>query len=491
MEIIIKKGDTLYKLIDQIRNSPEGDVTIKGQDESKILSPQTNRSFLAEVATGYGKNLQIETETQRKSDGDPRRNPQDIKAYNIKPAQQDEEASSIKSALKIVGIFVIFCAALVAIAAFWYFVPSGQVNIILNSETLVKNIEITVDPKAVGADPTKKTIPGVELAITKSERKTTPATGKTTTGEKAKGKVTILNKTDNDKTFDSRTIFILDDNSNLKYLLTEDIKVSKRTVTSSSTTTETVTYGSAEGEIMADKIGKDYNLDIGKSFEIEDQEKTKFTASNDKEKIKGGSSEEVKAVAKEDIDKISSEMEEAIKTSLENELKGKLVGDQEIPSGGFTYAIIEQTYDKKIGDPAEVLVLDETAKAEAIVYSKNHLKEILAPIIKDTIPDRYSLFETDSELEISDAIAQKTVVSETGSKTMPLQVKVKSYIIPKIDADKIRNSLLGQSLPDADSYLLGISGISSFDLSVTPQFPGPFNSMPHVASHLKINLSHN
>jgi hypothetical protein len=487
MELTINKKASFYKIVRYILARSESEIAIKTPSDIKQLQPLLNRRILVGITEKFGKSVQIDLEkcptaTPTKKDNLPEKN---------SDFEEEGEAGSIKAALKVLGVIGGIFFVLALLGAFWYIAPRGEVKLVLYSEPLVKNIEITVDPKSNGVNAEGKVIPGVEISVTKSERKIAPATGKTTVGEKASGEVTIFNKTDSDKIFDKGTILYLERKKDNKYKLMDEVKVPKRTVTATSATSETVTFGSSKVRIFADKIGAEYNVEKGENFGFEDEDNSKYTCSNDNEKIKGGESKEVTAVSKEDIDKISQEMEETIIKALKDEIKNKLVSGQEFAEGSFSFTTVEQTYDKKIGEEAENIGLDQTAKAEAIVYSSEHLKTVVISIIKETIPDKYSLFGDSSPIELSNAIAQRPIVSDTGSRKMPLQIKVKSYIAQKVDSESIRNALLGQSIGSADKYLSEIKGLSSYSILVRPQFPGPLNSMPHIASQLKITVEHN
>ncbi|MFH2109027.1 MAG: hypothetical protein ABII16_01020, partial [Patescibacteria group bacterium] len=210
---------------------------------------------------------------------------------------------------------------------------------------------------------------------------------------------------------------------------------------------------------------------------------------NDKERIDKGESHEAKAVSKEDVDLVISQMDNSIKSSATDALREKLVGDQVIPDGAVAIATIEQTFDKKVGEQSDLLVLDQTVKATVTVYSKSHLTEIVAPILKGAIPDKFSLYETDNQLEISDGIFLNYSAS-AGTQKMNLQVKVKSFIIPKLDTEKTRDAITGQPIPAVKDYLDNLPGIASYQIEIWPPLPNFARTMPHVTNRIELTVGH-
>ena len=488
MEIPISQSDSLFNIAEKIRSCHNSEVRLVGTTNELLI--KTNQVFLTEYAKKFNQSLLFEQTTQPTTKNNAKET-----SLVLDQEELETEKKSLSFSLKIlIPIFLVFLS-LVALFAMWWFVPKAKVNVVLNSEVLVKNIEVTVDPKASGVDITNKIIPGVELAVVKSERKTTPTTGKITIGEKARGNVTITNKTTNDKSFDAGTLLVLENDDKKKYVLTEDVEISKKTTTETPRTDgvagviTTETFGTKETKIEAVEVGAQYNLDKNTVFLIDDEKKENILVTNDKEKIDKGESHEVKAIAKEDIDTVVSLMDNSIKSSATDAIREKLVGDQVIPDGATSIATIEQTFDKKIGDQADILVLDQTVEATVTVYAKSHLKEIVSPILKATIPDKFSLYETDSQLEISDGIFLSYIES-AGPKKMNLQVKVKSFIIPKLDTEKTLNDITGQSVASVENYLDNLPGLASYQMEVWPPLPTFARTLPHVTSRIILTVGH-
>lgn len=484
MEIEPEEKQTIYKIFQKIKEASDKEVYLNFKNQTARFFLSTDISFLVSLAESIGKSLIINSNYQAPhldKDTTPLTTPdKQIHKSLIK------NKMSLALALKIIGVVFATFTTFLGLFAIWYFIPKAEVSLTLNSESLVKSVEITIDPKATGVDTVSKIIPGSNLSVTRTERKALETTGETVVGEKARGKITFINKTDKDKEISSGTVLTLDSDSKLKYTLMEDVKIPKRV----DVTPTTIEAGKVEGKIEALEFGDKYNQGKDKMFTIENENKSNYLAQNDKEELKGGESSKVKAVAREDVEKISEELEVTIKKSLEDDLKNKLVEGQDIAKGSITIAIVEQIFDKKIGESGENLTLEETAKAETIAFSKSHLKEVLASSIKEAVPEKYLSFETDPEIEIGEALAQKTITTESGSKKLIIQVKVKSYIVPKVDTANLTKMITGQRILEAEKIIEQISGVSSYEILVTPQMPSPVMTLPHLEKRITIITKH-
>lgn len=196
------------------------------------------------------------------------------------------------------GVIALLLFGIVLISgggAYWWlnFLPRAEVVLTLKPIPMVKELSLSASTKKSEIDIENNIIPGTKVSVEVEGEKSTPATGKATVGEKAKGTVTFMNCTDEDKTFPAGTLLKVE-GTDLSYKIDSDVtdvpKISG------------ATCGTKTGAVTAVEIGKSYNKGEGTEFDFLSGLNEPYYNSyiDTDQSITGGSSEEITVVSSAD-----------------------------------------------------------------------------------------------------------------------------------------------------------------------------------------------
>jgi len=385
------------------------------------------------------------------------------------------------------GLAALLLLLLGGIVLSYWRVPRATVRLKVRSEELVKSLEVMASPSAQAIDFDRRIIPAVTIVVEEKGEKSGETTGKKTVGEKAKGKVTIYNRTDAAKTFGAGTAVNFskvegDNIKTLKFKLEEEATVPAQTSTISA---ETRVYISGKAEnvpVVAEEIGPDSNLPAETSFTVHNLPTEQFLAKNTAS-FTGGESHEVKTVTEDDQKALVAKLTEELKEKSSGSLKAKLVGDQKLEAGAANFKVGEAKFDHELGDEAEKVKLDLTLEAKALAYSQAQLVELLTKLIVNFVPGQYTLVSRDQNVEV--AVLK---IDEEG-RWLQFQAKVKGHVRPKLDLEKLKKDLAGRKLDQAQKILGSLPGVEAISLSVWPPLPNFMVRLPHIASRILIEIT--
>lgn len=339
-----------------------------------------------------------------------------------------------------------------------FFISSAHLDVKLKTISVAKDVQITLDPNAKESDPKNLILSAsvVEKELTDTDEYKT--SGIKLVGEKAKGKITIFNKTDSVKTFESGTVFALNDQ---KFTLDEEIKVASSTVEIKNAG-ETKNYGQAEAQITAVEIGAEGNIGKDSELKIANFDLNTYSAKTNSE-LSGGSSREIRVVAEKDriglLQDLTKSIYEQSKTEFSEESgNGKYL----VPIGGPQQKKID--FSAEVGDEVESLTLTLTIISQAISYSSDDLKPLAKEVLTSELPENYELLDENPEILTSPS------QSTTDSAKTTLDANISAKAQPKITVEDIKNQILGKEISSAKSELESQKEIDSVSFKFWPFF---------------------
>lgn len=387
-------------------------------------------------------------------------------------------------------LWLIFLSlAVVGIFAALFTFPRASIRLQVRSETLVQSFELLASPSASIADKDQKILPAVLLEVREEGEQKAEATGKREEGEKARGEVTIYNWTDDDKTFkkDSIITLIRVEGEKLRFLLDKEATVSAQTISISTTTEErTATYspGKKIAAVAAEKVGEEYNIDGGEEFSVQGLSTDDFLAQNSAD-FTGGKKQEITVVTSEDQTKLRDKLKEELSIEAQSALESRTVGDQKLHPEAVVIDVLIQNFDKDVDEEAEELKLTLSLKGRAVVYSEAQLRELVAALLEQSVPDGFDLSDKDLITEVG---AAKSVETEDKQLALQLLVKIKAFVTSQLDEEQVKKDLAGRSISSAQQYLEKLPNISSVKITTFPPLPGPLYRMPRLPSRIDIKL---
>jgi len=384
---------------------------------------------------------------------------------------------SVLRGYKGIAIMVVIVLTVLTIGgfAFYWYVPKAEVVIYVTPKILEKELTIQVSTEADSIDIDKAIIPGKEREIETDGSLSASTTGRKLVGDKAKGKVTILNKTDGKKTFDKGTILVGPDS--LRFELADEVTVASRSAEQVADG-EKITYGKVEVEATAADIGPEYNLDKGTELSFKSYTSSKYSAKTD-EGFSGGTSRDIQAVSEEDQQSLLTKLTDQLKSESRETLEAGS-DNQEVFEEGIVVQVLEENFDKEIGDEAENLNLNLKLKLSALSFSKNDLNGLLMNSLSESLPDDFQLKTEDIETVVDE------VEIEKGEATIKLVAKAK--LLPKYDVVELRDNLTGKYPSLVLDYLKTLPNFAKADISISPRLPGKLSTLPRVKEKIKIKL---
>lgn len=357
--------------------------------------------------------------------------------------------------------------------------PKASVDVIVESQPLIKSIELEVGT-ALKNDPKQRTLEGKTFTASVTKTKTAETTGEAVVGEKATGRVKILNYTTSDQDFDSGDQLYSVDNDDLYYVLDDDVTVDAATQVTQPDNSKVTTPGSVEVDVTALEVGSDYNLDKNKDLEFEDYDTDDFTAEV-VDKVDGGKSEIVSAVTQKDMDDLSA----ALATEMESD--SSLVADSGwiLIKGAETSAVTNKEFNHKIDDQADELELKQTATIQGLGYNEDSLNDILDVLLEEFVPEGFELSDEDREVNVE--ILGNTDSTTLSTTDADLQVTLKAFVLPQIDETKIKEELAGSKLSEAERILGGIRNIKSYEIHMNFKVPF-FSRMPSKPENITLTV---
>lgn len=361
-----------------------------------------------------------------------------------------------------------------------YVLPHATVTVMAEKQTMDRDVAITVDPTATKANVSALVVPGTQVTATSSKSQTFPSTGKKDIGDKATGKVSMLNHTDNNHTFAAGTIIT---SGGKQFLLNASVTVESATVVTSTDpithkTTTVSTPGSADVNVTAGDIGEDYNLKANSSFTVAKFDASTYEASNTAA-FSGGTKKSVTVVSADDQADALEAMQAGVSDEATKALKEKVPADQELLTESVSQKVTSKEYSQKVGDQVDNFSLTLEVEATGMAVDLNDVKAVLKEEIASKVPEGYTLDSDSSKIE-----NHVTATNDDGSVT--ISASYVGQVVPDIDTEAMKKAIAGKDTAAVGEYLKSQPNIKGYDIVLSPNLPGPFHHLPKNSSHIKI-----
>ena len=354
------------------------------------------------------------------------------------------------------------------------FASQATITIVPQSRRLSQDIKITLSPSISESDFSKLILKAETTSAQVTVNKVIDATGVKLIGDRAKGKVSLLNKTSGEKTLAAGTKI---SQANLIFTLDEEVTIASA---SENANHDGIEYGKKETPVSAVDIGAQYNLATGQELKVADFDQSSYAALV-ADGLTGGSSREIRVVSQADQDELLAALKEEAVGKAATEFKEKSSADKQyLPTGQIK--IISSEYDQKVGAESKTMELNLTAEVTAVAYLKEDLKPLAEFVLSDSLPEGYQLAATDPEI-LSDSAGIASGAAIT------IAANLSSNAIAQIDEEKIKQGIAGQNLSQAKNFLTSLAEIKSFVLTLNPRIMEKIRPQLPPADRIKIELS--
>lgn len=477
IKLVQKEAERIGKTIEFTTKDPNGlvllDMMNGGQTENTGMSDDfVSREVSMDEVIG----------SPKKKTGLPKLNVSVPKIGGFKFPKLSFPKISPKGGLKFVVITLLVLGGLgyFGFKIFWKEF-SADARIVVTSQPLIKSVQVSVGA-SLSDNIKEKTLAGKAVSASVTKSTTTKTTGTKVIGDKASGRIKITNRTTSEKKFDAGEEIYLKDDDDLTYTLDDDVTVPAAEPEDPLDPDSALIPGSSEVDVTAEKIGKDYNVDDGETFEFEDHSTSNYLAKS-VEDIDGGSSDIVNVVTQTDLDNLHQSLLESITSENTSVVKNNLEQGWILIEGSQVSKLTTEEFDKKVNDEAEEVKVTQTVLFTGLSYKKKSLDDLLKGILGDFVPDGFELSDEDPEISVE--ILGNTDATTLTSQLADLQVTLKSYVLPEIDEEKVRKALVGKSFSEAEKILGGVRNMKTFELKVNPHIPF-FSKLPSNIENITV-----
>jgi len=352
--------------------------------------------------------------------------------------------------------------------------PQAYASIVVNSQPLAKSI-----PVKVVLDETtsveSKILKGIKYEVTVTEENTIDTTGEVEEGKKSSGEIKITNKTLDDIKLKKGSKLTVDtDDDDLGFVTLAEVTVPAKIENPEDPLKpgqQTFTLGEKKVDVEASAIGSVYNIKEDKSLRVSGYKESEISAKAE-EDFKGGSSEKIRVVADEDIELVTKDLAPKLIEKSEQLLKEKQTTSSRFISGALKTEIQKSELSAKVGEKADKLTVKQSSISSGLFYSKAELDALVDNLVDQFIPEGYKLSSKGREVNVE--VLGESDNSVLSLEEADLQITLKTYVIPDIDPEGLKQELAGKSLADAKKVLGGVRNIMSYDLRLDKSIPIPF-----------------
>ena len=373
----------------------------------------------------------------------------------------------------LIGGIILILGGLL-IAALWY-VPRAEVMVFVEPRVLEKEFSLTIDPNQEIIDQENRILPGRILETEKDGEKSSETTGEKTVGEKAKGEITVYNRTDNEKTFKGGTI--ITGSSGFKFTLDQEIKVASKTP---DLNTGVDKWGEAKTGATAAEIGAQYNLAGGTQFSVSDFPTSSFLAKNESD-LSGGTSRKIQAVSEEDQEDLLTSLSKELADRAEGDLLSEVPPDLSLIEESILTEPTSENFSHEVDEETQNLNLKLTVKIKALAFNREDFVKLVEDLISDSIPGDYRLKEDEiqSRFEIEEE-------NEDGS--LLFKTHIKANLLPELEPDEVAKNIKGKYQNLAEDYLKTIPGYKRVEINIYPRLPSPLQTLPRRENRIKVEI---
>lgn len=362
--------------------------------------------------------------------------------------------------------FLVPVLVLVGLVIAYLLIVRAEVVVFVEPKVLEKDAQVVADPKLQKVDEANKRIPGqiVETEVRGTDK--ISATGSKQIGDSAKGMVKVINNSAEAQTLSQGSTISA---SGVKFTLDSKVNIASTSATSDSKSTVTV-------GVTAVAVGADGNV----------VSNTQFTSSNPQVAIvaegnfSGGTSKTVSVVTDSDQKKLLAQLATSLRREAQQQLQAKLTADKKILEEALTEDIIKKAYTKNINDQAGEFSLNLIIKYKGIVYSDSDLKTIVSKLVDTNIPEGY-------QLDLNDTETQADVSKQVDGQLIFL-ARFKAKLAPKLDLDKIKNEIKGQTPARAAEILKSNENILESEINLIPALPIFLTRLPLLPARINLEV---
>lgn len=349
----------------------------------------------------------------------------------------------------------------------------AEVFVLVKTKSVSFDSTLTIDANASESNPEANILKATKRTKEVTDTSEALTTGSKIIGDKAKGAVTIYNRTTvGSKIFLAGTILKLDEK--VQFTLDADVTVPIGTP-------DNGLVGKASAKVTAVNFGAESNIDKGVQLSIGGFDQSSFYALTE-DKFAGGTSRTVQVVSEADQKKLADALYARLKQQALASFNSEISPEENVVLSDVA-TVTKKQFSDDIGKEVKSFTLTMTVAASAIVYSNQDISVFATAKLASQIPQGAVLQADKTVIEIKE---QKNI---SDSKSL-IRATISSVIIPAFDEEKISQLLSGKTLEDAYGFLDSHEGIASYKVAFKPSFAGNvLGKFPSQSKNIKVTVT--
>lgn len=383
----------------------------------------------------------------------------------------------IKLLIGLVIALVLILIAMGAGLAAMHYLPSASATVYLEPTLETRQLRYTV--VADGAsEPESGVVAGTNFSTDITANTQTLASGEKLVGDRAKGTVTLFNRTDTVKNFAAGTR--LTGPAGKIYTLDVQVTMASASATEKPDLSVTIEPAKVDVAVTALDIGADYNLDSGTELAVANFDKSSYIA-RATTGISGGTSRQITAVSQTDVDnmrrQVTAQIEQKIAAAVNQAQPGANAAVL-LSDGSDTK---KETLSAKVGEEANIVTLDVSTKVRSLTYSKAAVIEVLRaqgdPVISQIQLPR------PEDIEITTLNTR-----ELGEDKVEVEAKIQIKVLPILDISEIKKNLAGKNPKITEEHFVKLTGFKRVEIDARPKWLGRFLQLPRDPDRFSIEI---
>ncbi|MEK9155731.1 MAG: hypothetical protein AAB360_00310 [Patescibacteria group bacterium] len=350
--------------------------------------------------------------------------------------------------------------------------PYARASIVLKTEDYAREFTVAVDRSATAVSVGTLSLPGQLFEIEREKTKRFDASGAKNVGEKARGKMTVLNSYDSSAhQYKQGARFT---SQGKTFLAESDFSVMGATITLVGGKVD-VKPGEGTVNVVSENAGADYNL-----------ESTNYVLAGAPaqiygrgDKMAGGVTREVKVVTEEDLTRAEEETEKEILPEAQAEIKERAAKDNYLLiEGGLVSELVSTSHSKQANDESDSFETTMKQKLFGVGFRESDLRELLSGAMQEQLGSDKMLVNPEKS-----EIGFEVLENNRDLGVLKIKTKFAGRVGKKLSEKEIGAKIRNQSADAAKAVLAGENDIESAELSV---WPPKLNRTPFLLNRIDV-----
>lgn len=473
-EYRVKQEDTLHSILERIRDTDNNELLLDITDNDLLRKDGSLRRTLVAAAAEFKKHLAFSfTEVGAVKKIEKKTTPAKSQKIPVAMSAGGSVGAISKAMVKMpklgesgkkIAVTFSFFAGLLLAAAVFFLLPRAEIKITPEVEPVSMDLAIKASATALNADFENGILPAKILEAEENVDVAFPVKGFVEMGEKSSGRVTIINKTQEEQKIKGKSR--LKAENGMIFTMDEPVIVAPK---SSGVAKVSATEGGELGNLKSGKL-------IFAALTKADED---ILYAEVLEPFSGGTEKKVPALTQQDIDEAKKqaigEIGSTLQQKIEQGLGKEIVKDDRL---------MRLTSDKlepveKVGAQISEFHLQGKARAEYFAFSQTELITLVEQIVRARIGENKVIGKP---LDFSVLVINKV---DWDATAVFLSYPLQNIVHANLEVNSLRKKLSGRTIQGALDYLHSLSGVKDVSVKLSPFW---VKRIPGFANNVKIEL---